>query len=229
MTFISSPTSSASSSTTATTASAPLTKIGADFNLFLKMLTSQVQNQDPLDPLDASEYTKQLIQFSQVEQSIQQTATLKDIMAGQSQQTMAQAASFIGLEGRFSTQTAGYDASTGIASWGYTAERSAARMLATITDSSGKTVQTIDLGKTASIGRLNWDGKTLDGTQAPSGPYSLSISAMDAAGNAVPVQVNALGTVRSIASDGGQVVISAGGVNLPISSLIAVSAAQSAI
>ncbi|MFC3215244.1 flagellar hook assembly protein FlgD [Novosphingobium panipatense] len=72
----------------------------ADYNLFLKLLTTQMTNQDPLDPMDTSEYTAQLVQYSQVEQSIQQTGKLDDIMSQLLSQQMAQASSYIGREAR---------------------------------------------------------------------------------------------------------------------------------
>lgn len=52
-----------------------------DFDMFLKLLTTQMQHQDPLSPMDTAQYTQQLVQYSQVEQSIQQTALLKEILA----------------------------------------------------------------------------------------------------------------------------------------------------
>ncbi|PNB52618.1 flagellar hook capping protein, partial [Pseudomonas sp. FW305-130] len=64
---------------TTATAAAPATGIKADFNMFLKLLTAQMQNQDPLSPMDTSQYTQQLVQYSQVEQSAQQNTTLNSI------------------------------------------------------------------------------------------------------------------------------------------------------
>ncbi|MFD1961413.1 flagellar hook assembly protein FlgD [Novosphingobium panipatense] len=79
----------------------------ADYNLFLKLLTTQMTNQDPLDPMDTSEYTAQLVQYSQVEQSIQQTGKLDDIMSQLLSQQMAQASSYIGREARFDPPVSG--------------------------------------------------------------------------------------------------------------------------
>jgi len=54
-------------------------KLNADFDLFVNLLTTQMKNQDPLDPVDSAQYTQQLVQYSAVEQAIEQTGTLKDI------------------------------------------------------------------------------------------------------------------------------------------------------
>jgi flagellar basal-body rod modification protein FlgD len=103
MTTVTSPANTASTNTLLNQAAQSTSGVGADFNMFLKMLTVQMQNQDPLDPMDTSEYTKQLVQFSQVEQSMQQTGVLKDILTRVSGQDMAQASAFIGREARFDT------------------------------------------------------------------------------------------------------------------------------
>src|SRR3954471_22938040 len=90
----------------------------ADFNMFLKLLTTQMQNQDPLSPMDTAQYTQQLVQFSQVEQSIQQTGTLKDILSQLSSGNVATAAGFIGKEASFDSSIAGLSDS-GPAKWSW--------------------------------------------------------------------------------------------------------------
>jgi len=85
----------------------PLAGLSKDYTMFLKLLTTQMQHQDPLDPMDTSEYTQQLVQYSQVEQSIQQTGALKDILSQLGAQQMSQASSFIGREARFDSAVAG--------------------------------------------------------------------------------------------------------------------------
>ena len=94
---------------------------------FLKLMTAQMQNQDPLDPMDTSEYTNQLVQFSQVEQTIQQTGTLRDILSRLSTQDMAQASGFIGREAQFASPVSGLSADAP-ATWGYSSARPAASL-----------------------------------------------------------------------------------------------------
>lgn len=217
-----SPTSGASPSLQSLATSAA-SQNGKDFNMFLKLLTSQMQNQDPLDPMDTSQYTQQLVQYSQVEQSIQQTGTLKEILASLSSQNLTAAASFIGREAKFDGAIAGLDAVGGSASWSYVAARPATTLQAVITDASGKTVRQIDLDPAAPSGRVTWDGVTFAGSRAASGPYSLSIVGKDANGDAVPVTVNALGTVQSVSKENNQVMVGTGGATLPLNSLLALS------
>lgn len=196
--------------------------VGADFNMFLKMLTVQMQNQDPLDPMDTSEYTKQLVQFSQVEQSMQQTGVLKDILSRVSGQDMAQASAFIGREARFDTNVSGLGAS-GTASWTIAPARTAGSMTVSVTDAAGKVVHqsTVD----PSTSRFSWDGKLADGTRAPEGAYKLAVTAKDSAGAAVNVGINGVGIVKDVITDGTNVTLGIGGARMALSELVAVSAA----
>ncbi len=196
---------------------------GADFNMFLKLLTTQMKNQDPLDPMKTSEYTQQLVQYAQVEQSLQQTTALKNILGQMTGQGMAQSANFIGREASFNGATTGLDSNGRGAVWGYHLDRQASSVTATIKDGGGNVVQQLDLDPAKTDGRVVWNGVTVNGVPAPVGAYTLTVSATDAAGASVPVSVSAIGTVRNVTMDGSQVMLGMTGVQLPLSSLIAVS------
>lgn len=201
---------------------APKSAIGADFNMFLKLLTTQMQHQDPLDPMDTSEYTQQLVQYSQVEQSLQQTSTLKDILSRLSSQDMAQASAFIGREARFASPIAGLGAAP--ATWSYVADRQPSAITATVTDASGRVVNERTIAPGAQ-GRYAWDGTTADGSRAADGAYTLSLKALDANGGTIPVTINSVAIVKDVVTDGTNVMLGANGVRMPLSSLLAVSAA----
>ena len=85
----------------ATSASAP-SKITSDFNTFLRMLTVQMQNQDPLNPIDSADYAVQLATFSGVEQQVRTNQLLADLQGRFQQLGMAEMASWIGKEARSS-------------------------------------------------------------------------------------------------------------------------------
>lgn len=198
-------------------------QIGADFNMFLKLLTAQMQNQDPLDPMDTSEYTQQLVQYSQVEQSIQQTGKLDEIVARLASQDMAQASNFIGREARFDSPVAGLGSDP--AKWTYYAERDPTSITATITDAKGKVVSEVTIDPDAQ-GRYQWDGTLADGSRAAEGAYTLALKAVDADGNAIPVTINSVATVKDVVTDGSNVLLGVNGIRMPISGLVAVSAAS---
>ena len=205
------------------TGSTALSKTSADFNMFLKMLTTQMQNQDPLDPMDTSQYTQQLVQFSQVEQSIQQTSTLKDILASLATQDMAQTSNFIGREAQFDSTTAGLMGDAA-ATWGYNATIPVSSVTATITDASGNVVDTRTIEANGASGRFSWDGKLADGRQAPDGAYTVAFAGTDASGGSVAMTANSIGTVREVVTANGAVSLGVNGVQLPASALIRVSA-----
>ena len=201
---------------------AALAKTSADFNMFLKMLTTQMQNQDPLDPMDTSEYTQQLVQYSQVEQSIQQTGTLKDILSRLSTQDMAQASGFIGREAQFDSATAGLMGDAG-ATWGYNATIPVQSITATITDAKGSVVDTRVIEANSASGRFAWDGKLTGGKQAPDGAYTVAFAGTDASGGSVPVKTTSIGIVKEVVTANGAVSLGVNGVQLPASALQRVS------
>lgn len=195
---------------------------GADFNMFLRLLTTQMQNQDPLDPMDTSEYTQQLVQYSQVEQSIQQTGVLKDILARLSMQDMAEAAGLIGREVEIDTAVSGLSA-TAPAQWSWSVPRAAATVTGTITDASGKTVATPVLTP-GSDGRFSWDGRLATGGTAPAGRYTLKLEAKDTAGATLPVTLRSVGRVDDVLASGGALGLGINGITLPAAGIVRVAA-----
>ncbi len=217
-----------SSLTPGLTGSAGDTKAGAElnanFDMFLKLLTTQMQNQDPLDPMETSEYTQQLTQYSQVEQSIQQTAALKDILSALSTQDLAQSANFLGQRAELDSATAGLS-DNAPAQWSWQADRPIQTLTATITDARGRVVETRSLDP-ANAGRLAWDGSLSDGGKAAAGGYTLALSAQDAAGQQVPVAVHATGIINEVATRDGSVVLGMNGQSFPAAALIRVLAGE---
>jgi flagellar basal-body rod modification protein FlgD len=200
---------------------------GGDFTMFLKLLTTQMQNHDPLDPMDTSQYTQQLVQYSQVEQSIQQTGLLRDMLGRLSANDMTQAAALIGREVEFDSVIAGHGDGAA-ASWSWSLPRSAAALTGEVVDSSGRTVATVTLDPAATSGRYSWDGQLAGGGRAPDGAYQLRLSAEDPAGDGVPVTVRSVGTVTEVVQSGGELWLKLGGASLPISDLVRVAAAPAA-
>jgi flagellar basal-body rod modification protein FlgD len=197
---------------------------GADFNMFLKLLTTQMQNQDPLDPMKASEYTQQLAQYTQIEQTVQQSGTLKEILSRLSSQDVAQASGLIGRDAIFASATAGLGA--GPATWTYDLPAAGRNIVASIANSSGKVVATRSLAD-GTGGGFAWDGMLSNGTRAADGAYQLSIAATDAAGKTLPATISSTGRVSEVTMVNGMPALGINGVALPVSALIKVAAASS--
>jgi flagellar basal-body rod modification protein FlgD len=125
-----------SSATTQTTAQsvtdASSSKLTADYNLFLKLLTTQMQNQDPMNPMDSAQYTQQLVQYSQVEQSITQNKTLNSILSGLNMTSLTTSSSMIGQPVQLDSDKAGLSA-TAPAQWEWSAPNAITKLTATST------------------------------------------------------------------------------------------------
>jgi len=213
---------SQASSTATPTSSATQKTLAPDLNMFLKMLTTQLTHQDPLSPMDTAQYTQQLVQYSQVEQQLQQNATLKDILGHLTTQSMAQASALVGKQVRFDGNVAGL-ASGRPATWSYGLGQVPNALTAAIKDAAGKVIDTITL-QPAAAGTVSWDGKTSRGT-APDGAYTLELKATTASGADLPATITATGLVGEVVQSQGIVQLGVNGIRLPLTKMIGISAA----
>lgn len=193
-----------------------------NFDSFLRLLTTQLKNQDPLSPLSATEFTTQLVQFAGVEQSIKQSQNL-DQMLGLERASQSMAAlNYIGK-----TITAG---GTSVAlehskaSFGYTLADAAQKTTITIKNANGDVIRTIEgeTGKGAHV--FDWDGKTNAGITAPDGIYTFSVSAVQGSNKPVEVTTTFSGVVSGVEGYDGQLVLSVGDKKIPLSDVLGVHA-----
>ncbi|MGE3769734.1 MAG: flagellar hook assembly protein FlgD [Bdellovibrionales bacterium] len=166
-----------------TQANAASTMLSGNFDTFIKLLTSQLQYQDPLEPTDVSEFTQQLVQYSQVEQQIGTNSKLDDVLAALS---VAGGNAYLNYIGH--TVDADSDSlilRNSSAQVGYTLPDIAGSVKVEIRNSAGVLVQTLD-GNT-SIGRhtVQWDGKDKNGSQVSDGSYTFKVVALNAEGGAM--------------------------------------------
>ncbi|MDV3457406.1 flagellar hook capping FlgD N-terminal domain-containing protein [Sphingomonas sp. HF-S4] len=195
------------------------TKINADFDMFLKLLTTQMQNQDPLDPMDTAQYTQQLVQYSQVEQSIEQTKTLKEMLSAFGTQNLMQASAMIGAQVETSSEVSGLSATTP-AQWTWSADRNVASMTATITDAKGKVIDTLPIDATGAAGAFTWDGTTSAGKKVDPGLYTLKLEGKDASGTKVAATAHAFGKVTDVELNNGSVQMTINGLKVASSELL---------
>jgi len=161
-----------------------------NFAAFLTLLTTQLQNQNPLEPLDTNQFTQQLVQFAQVEQQLKSNGQLDTLI---SLQKSAQQTSALGLIG----QTVSVDGSTsrledGGALWRMNAPKPATAKV-TITSETGQTVYSGTFSVNTGMQEFFWDGKGSNGVQWPDGDYKISVVGTDAAGQpvSIPTEVEA--------------------------------------
>ena len=194
----------------------------ADFDMFLTLLTTQMQNQDPLDPMDSSEYTQQLVQYSQVEQSIQQTEALREISSKLTALDLMEASGLIGREVQFDSRLS--TLSDKPAAWGWSADRPLQQLTATISDSNGRIIDRRSLEVNDDKGRFLWDGSKADGSKAAEGVYTVAFTGVDADGRTAQLTVNSIGRIREAAVDGNSIKLDVDGIRFAVADLISVSA-----
>lgn len=172
------------------------TTLSGNYDTFLRLLTTQLQNQDPLEPLDSTKFTEQLVSYSQVEQQIATNDNLNSLIALSKSAAGANAVTYLGktafTEGdQSSLETDG-------ASWRYALGNDAANVQLNILNANGQIVRTIAGETTVGAHEFSWDGKNTAGTTLPPGTYRLSVTAKKADGSAVTSAVVGVGLVKEI-------------------------------
>jgi len=191
-------------------------QLNTNFDSFLKMLTTQLQNQDPLSPMDTAQFTSQLVQFSQVEQQLRGNDTLNKLLAMQTLNMTALGVSFIGKDVEVSGDSFSADGVNGV-SMSYNLPEAASEGTVTILDEDGNTVYSQDAEKGAGQHDFTWNGKTDDGNMAPAGKYTIKVSAENAAGTSLTVATYVPGRVTSLESaDDGSLMLNVNGNKVPL-------------
>jgi len=193
---------------------------------FLKLLVSQLQNQDPMNPMDGTQFASQLAQFASVEQLNNINTSLQTSISSSQllNQSISNALSttVIGKQVRASGSTLTYDGS-GAMKVGYTLPSAAASAKVQILDQYGTVVRTIDgTGVTAGDVDVSWDGMTDAGTQAAAGQYTVKVTASDAKGNALTATPFFYGTVSGVRFKSTGTVFVVDGQEVPLSSILEV-------
>lgn len=172
MTMVNSNTSELNPTTGVTTSSSDSSM--ADFDTFLKLLTAQLANQDPLDPTDGTEFTAQLAQFSSLEQQINTNDLLKDMIDSQPDNNQAEAVSYIGNEilAPGSNFKLG---NTGNAIFSYSVDSDIESANATIYDSNGKKIHEFKVNESEGLHEVVWDGRDSEGNRLDAGAYSVKV------------------------------------------------------
>ena len=191
---VSGPGTNPSGSSSSSSSSTPTTGIADNFQTFLTLLTTQLQNQNPLDPLDTNQFTAQLVQFAGVEQQLKSNDQLKSLVDIEKSAQSTQALVYVGNTVAVDGSKAQFDKS---ATWNLTAPADTNATI-TITSATGQTAYsgnfTLDKGNASFV----WDGKGNDGSQWPAGTYTMSATGKDSNGNSVSISTEVQGVVDSV-------------------------------
>lgn len=156
--------------TPAASEAATASAVSSDFETFLKMLTVQMQNQDPLNPIESSDYAVQLATFSGVEQQVRTNTLLESLASQFGAMGMSQLAGWVGMEAR-AAGPANFEGSPITVMPQIAAGADGAIM--NVRDGNGAIVQSFDIG--ASEDSLEWAGVDSSGTPYSNGTYRFEI------------------------------------------------------
>ncbi|TNC12810.1 flagellar hook assembly protein FlgD [Methylobacterium terricola] len=207
------------------TASSDASTIAGNFNQFLTLLTTQLQNQNPLDPLDTNQFTQQLVQFASVEQQLKTNDQLGSLITASKASAAATASGLIGKT--VTADGATTSLADGSATWTLNPARAATKAVLTITDAKGNVVATQTKALAAGSQSFSWDGRASTGQLAAEGKYTLKVQALDATGAAVAVDTKISGAITSVDVTGAEPVLTIGDRTVALSSVEAIGAAVS--
>lgn len=167
-------------------------KLGEDFSQFLNLLTVQLQNQDPLSPMDTTEFTNQLVAFTGVEQQINTNQKLDSLVAMQLGTAFSQAQNYVGKDISYVSSEFAYTGET--AKMRYSLPQAADISKVNILNEFGDVVYTTDAAKSAGAHEFVWNGETNNGQPAAPGTYEIVVSALDS--NEEPIKTTSVVTGR---------------------------------
>lgn len=196
--------------------------IGMNKDDFLKLFITQLQNQDPLNPMDGTQFISQLAQMTQVEQAYNTNTNLQNILNAMNGSANYSAVSFIGKSILApGSQVALTDGSQPVLNYRLT--QSTATTEIDISDANGNIVRKITgTGSSAGDYSVTWDGKDDGNNALPAGTYNFSVSGTDSSGNKISATSLIQGMVSGVKLDGGAPVLTVGGVDVPLSNILAV-------
>lgn len=210
MSYVSSLLGTGSSSNLAsTTSSGSTSSLGQD--AFLQLLVTQLQYQDPLNPMDDKDFVAELAQFSSLEQLTEINSGIDGLKAIGQEQEMIGAVNFMGktLEATGTALNLSNGSATGVT---FTLPADAVTCIVNVLDSSGEIIRTVDLGETAAGDvDFTWDGKDYDGNICDDGLYQVAVTATDAENNTLTVASTMTGTVCGVYQDSGTYYLNIGG------------------
>lgn len=197
-------------------------KMIENMDAFLLMLTTQLKNQDPLSPVESTEFTNQLVGFAQVEQQIGINENLGSLQSLYRQSQHSLALSFLGRYAEIVDDQ--FTMENGKARVAYVLDRQARATEVTIRNDKGEVVHT-SAGKVAPGNHIfDWDGLTKDGTRAPDGTYTFDVKAWYGdAKEGVPVTTVVEARITAVSTHGNDTYVTINGMALPMTDIRTIS------
>lgn len=195
--------------------------LNEDFDNFLLLLTTQLQNQDPTEPLDANQFTQQLVSFTGVEQAVATNENLEKMielsMAGLTNNAVSFVGNTVEIEGNKGMMEGGS------AEFFYEVDGAPEGMMEiAITDESGFNVFNTEVEAATGKQSFLWNGENNFGVQQPDGVYKIQVKAVDDRGEKLDVETYSTGRVTRVHFEDGEVVLQIGDLKVPIKNVASV-------
>ena len=188
---------------------------------FLKLFTTQLKYQNPLEPMDNFQMATQLAQFNSVDALVRMNETMTQLAANQNSMNNLQMAGLIGK--KVKTQGNSLAIQQGAVGEGMYQLAKPGKVAVQILNAQGGLVRLIDAGaKDATLQKVEWDGKNQAGATLPDGVYTFKVLAVDAQGQSVSVATHQIGTVNGVSLENGSVALQVNGGKVLYSDILAI-------
>ncbi|MCF3946514.1 flagellar hook assembly protein FlgD [Acidiphilium sp. AL] len=197
--------------------------LSSNFSSFLNLLMTQLRNQDPSSPMDANQFTSELVQFSQVEQQINTNSSLGQLIQLTQAGDLTQASAMLGS--KITAQSNEIPLQNGKASLSFTSPVAGPVAIA-IYNSAGQQIRDAALTATQGSNTWNWDGTNNAGTVMPDGAYKVAVIGANGNGSTSALPFTVTGTATGVSSGTNSVSLNLGALSVPFSSVVSVSKAN---
>ena len=205
-------TQSANATSSSDTSATALSSLSSNYSEFLTLLTAQLQNQDPSSPMDSSQFTTELVQFSGVEQQVQTNSNLTQLLQLSQDQQLTQSSAMVGKQVVLTGSTVPLQAPNGAAISFDTALSEP--VVVSISNGQGRDVKDVQLTSTAGQNTWTWNGTDNAGNALPSGPYNVAVVGADPTGATSAVPFTSEGTPTSVQKGASGLTVSFGATTL---------------
>ncbi len=190
---------------------------------FLDLLTTQLQFQDPLKPMESTDFVAQLAQFRELESALETNKKLDSLVQSTTVMNNLNAAGLLGrtiqrVGGSISHEAAQSEKIL------YRLNADAAEVVIHVANDQGRVVKTLTMKGLQSQGahEVTWDGKDNDGNKVPAGNYTYAGGSIDAFGRSLPIEISTKGVVTGISYEDGKVLALVNGTTVPVGEIVKV-------
>lgn len=211
---------SAGSNDASTSTGGGLGALSTNFSSFLNLLMTQLRNQDPSSPMDANQFTSELVQFSQVEQQINTNSSLGQLIQLTQAGDLTQASAMLGSQ--ITARSDELPLQGGKASLSFTASQAGPAAIA-IYNSAGQQIRDVALTATQGQNTWTWDGTDNAGNPMPDGAYKVAVFGADGKGSASALPFTVTGTATGVSGGNNSVSLDLGTLSVPFASVVSVN------